>query len=299
MRINIDYIDLAGKRSHIVEEIGTFALIKHLALAGQGYLPTLSQYTRMVGMFLHYIEYLRPQELSESRFSLPPKIRQDPTEKGNFSNLVGKGIADYLSKKLSGGKITHSYEGVMLVEDHPISGGRPDLYCVGDGSQFAIEAKGLSASTVSDNEMQNHKKQAESGILPVNFSIASVSYNLYEEVSCRYHDPFNDAVPMDYSLHKKLNKAYYARLNEFVASREFQVRTVNLGGHKCVLLDILGPGTPYNLLFENHLCFVLILELRFLLDLEDVYTFNPEPVEKPNFYLDTDGVGVGMFPVDL
>src|SRR5208283_2967007 len=166
MDILIEYIDQAREVSNRTESINAFGLMKHIAIAGQGYLPSIKYYTRICGIFCHYIEYLNRTALTTSSFSLPPSIRRDPTEQGQFSNLVGKGLGDFLSRQLSGAKVTHSYEAAMILAGIPISGNRPDLYCIGDTFQFALEAKGFSAASISAKEMLKYKNQAQSGPLP-------------------------------------------------------------------------------------------------------------------------------------
>jgi hypothetical protein len=208
MNIEIEYIDQNSILSSRSEDISNFAILKHLAIAGQWYLPALKYYTRIIGIFLHYVEYLDRTTLNSSKFSLPPTIRRDPTETGQFSNLVGKGIGDFLSKRLSGAKVTHNYEAAMILQGIPLSGSRPDLYCIGEAFQFAVEAKGFSAANVSAREMLRHKNQANSGPLPVNFCVASVSYNLYTQVKCNYHDPFDRNVELNVTINRELNSVH-------------------------------------------------------------------------------------------
>ena len=209
MDIQIEYIDQNSNLSNRTESINNFGILKHLAIAGQGYLPSLKRYIRTFGMLCHYIEYLNSSSLNSSKFSLPPQIRRDPTEKAQFSNLAGKAIGDFLSKRLSGAKVTHNYEAAMTGAGFPISGSRPDLYCIGDNFQFAVEAKGFSRSTISSREMLRHKSQASSGRLRVNFSVASVAYNLYAQAKCNYHDPFDHNVELSVAINRELNRRYY------------------------------------------------------------------------------------------
>jgi hypothetical protein len=292
MNISTEYIDQAGNLSNRIESINTFGLVKHMAIAGQGYLPSIKYYTKTFGIFCHYIEYLDSASLNESRFSLPPSERRDPTERGQFSNLVGKGLGDFLSRRLSGAKITHGYEAAMTVAGIPISGSRPDLYCIGNGFQFALEAKGYSATTISAKEMLNHKSQAQSGPLPVNFSIASVSYNLYELVRCKYHDPFNDSIIYNAPVNRRLNRLYYEGIFEYLNFDYFRIEEGEIQNNHCYFIDILGPGTPYNFSIKGF-SLALILQSEFKrFTLGESSHFNETIIQEPFLYLDTDGIGI-------
>ena len=292
MNISIEYIDQTGNLSNRVESINTLGLVKHIAIAGQGYLPSIKYYTKIFGIFCHYIEYLNSAALNDSRFSLPPPERRDPTEKGQFSNLVGKGLGDFLSRQLSGGKVTHGYEAAMTLAGFPISGNRPDLYCLGDSFQFALEAKGYSATTVSANEMLNHKRQAQSGPLPVNFSVASVSYNLYELVQCKYHDPFNDNIQYNAPVNRELNRLYYTGIFEYLNFEYFRIEEGQIRKKHCYFIDILGADTPYNLRIGDF-SLALILQSEFKkFTLGEGIHFNETAIQEPRLYLDTDGIGV-------
>lgn len=291
MEISIEYIDQAGNLSNRTESINAFGLAKHIAIAGQGYLPSIKYYTKIFGIFFHYIEYLKLNALNASRFSLPPPIRHDPTEKGQFSNLVGKGLGDFLSRQLSGAKVTHNYEAAMTLAGIPVSGNRPDLYCIGDTFQFALEAKGYSTASISAKEMLKYKNQAQSGHLAVNFSVASVSYNLYERVQCNYHDPFNDNIEYNFSINQELNRRYYTGLFEYLDFDYFRIEEGEIQNKHCYFIDILGPGTPYTLSFEGYsLALILQTEFKKFVIKEEVH-FNETIIQEPLLYLDTDGVG--------
>ncbi len=291
MNIDIQYIDQAGNLYKRVESVNTIGLVKHIAIAGQGYLPSIKYYTKTFGIFCHYIEYLNSTSLNDSQFSFPPPERRDPTEKGQFSNLAGKGIGDFLSKRLSGAKVTHNYEAAMTVAGIPISGNRPDLYCIGNNFQFALEAKGFSAATISAKEMLSHKGQAQSGSLPVNFSVASVSYNLYELVRCKYHDPFNDNIQYNAAVNRELNRIYYTGIFEYLNFDYFRIVEGEIHNKHCFFIDILGPGTPYGLRIANF-GLALILQSDFKkATLSESFAFNETAIQEPFLYLDTDGIG--------
>lgn len=131
MILEVEILDASAQIQRTTIDLPLLGLLKHLAIAGQGYMPSAKEYIRTIGMFLHYIEYLSPRALLDSHFSEPPSIRRDPTEKGDFSTIAGKGIADFLCRRISGAKVTFNYEAAMTVNGHRIRGQRPDLYCIG------------------------------------------------------------------------------------------------------------------------------------------------------------------------
>ena len=214
------------------------AFVKHLAISGQAYAPKMQKLVRAIGMFLHYNKYIQRKEFYVgNRFSEPPFELSDPTEKGQFSNLAGKAIADFLSKKINSSIYTVNYEAAMRMHIPPIplsNNGkqvkRPDLLAFSKDECFAIEAKGYSSEGCAN--MKKHKTQSMAGGIKVNFSIASVSYNLYNEVKCKYHDPFNDNVPYDNELLKRLTKKYYNGLLDFLNPEYFSYQKVKIQGEE-------------------------------------------------------------------
>ena len=290
----MEYVDQNRNVSISREKIGRLGLFKHLAVAGQGYLPSLRYYTRVAGIIFQYIEYMNRGALSANRFSEPPASRRDPTEKGHFSNLVGKGIGDFLAKRLSGAKITHSYEAAMTLAGIKIQGRRPDLYCLGEKVQFAAEAKGYAAGSISAMEMLKYKNQAMSGPLPVNFSIASVSFNLYERVCCKYYDPFDRAVEFNSSLNSELNRLYYSGIYEYLDYTFFRIEEGEIHNRQCFFIDIIGHGTPFSISFGDW-NLALILQSNFKrFTIKESTSFNETTIQEPGIYLDTDGIGFCM-----
>ncbi len=298
MDIEIENLDSAGSTHHQTEFLSELALLKHLAMAGQGFMPSIRHYTKAIGIFLHYIEYLNPAALRNSRFSEPPPMRQDPTEKGQFSNLVGKGVADFLSRRLSHAKVTFSYEAVMAVNGNKIKGRRPDLYCIGQGFQFAVEAKGLAKAEVSSAEMAKHKKQSRQGPVPVNFSIASISFNLFHSARCKYHDPINKNTSYNQRANDALLYFYYRGIFEYLDDKFFRVEIGEIEGMRCFFIDIIGPGTPYSILLDGRLSLCLVLQEDFKAYTIDSnikkHFFNERQITGPNYYLDTDGIGFAL-----
>jgi hypothetical protein len=226
MEIHVDYIDTGGIHSELTYHLPYLGFIKHLACAGQRYMPTPQKLMRSLGMFLHYSLYLDRRSFNVNRFSEPPPLLSDPTEKAQFSNLAGKAIADFLSKRISGSLFTVSYEAAMRVEGLRVIGARPDLIAYSSSAVFAIEAKGRSRSDPGD--MTEHKTQANSGPLPVNFSVASIAYDIYREVKCNYHDPFKENISYPSDSLTKTSRQYYTGLADFLNQSVFESDIVSI-----------------------------------------------------------------------
>jgi hypothetical protein len=207
------------------------AFVKHLAIAGQGYAPKPQKLIRTLAMFLHYRSYIQRHSFDNNKFSEPPIQLSDPTEKGQFSNLAGKAIADFLSKRIGNSTFTVNYEAAMRMNKPriPISGSRPDLLAFAPNNQkFAIEAKGFSKKFVNDDEMNNYITQSQAGKINVDYTVACVSYNLYDKIKCKYYDPENDDKSTDKELLKKLSQQYYSGLLEFLNEKYFRFDTIEI-----------------------------------------------------------------------
>lgn len=211
------------------------AYAKHLAIAGQGYAPRPQKLIRTLAMFFHYRSYIQRRAFYSDRFSEPLTQFSDPTEKGQFSNLAGKAIADFLSKRIDQSIYTVNYEAAMRLKHMPLNVGRPDLLAYKQNSMFAIEAKGYSGG---HGNMATHKKQSQTGGIPVDFSVACVSYDLYKQVKCKYHDPFNDNASYDNELLRRLTKEYYSGLSEFLNEKYFYSRLTEIQGEKFYEIEL-------------------------------------------------------------
>lgn len=236
MNLTVEYRDATGIISNQTHNLTQIAFAKHLAIAGQGLSPRPQKLIRTLSMFFHYYYYMQRHAFNNNRFSEPPIELSDPTEKGQFSNLAGKAIADFLSKRIDQSIFTINYEAAMRLRNMPLNTRRPDLIAFNQNSMFAIEAKGYSSGYVN---MTTHKAQSQTGGLPVNFSVACVSYNLYNDVRCKYHDPYNDNVPYDKELLKKLTQQYYSGLAEFLNEKYFKYREIEIQGEKFYEVELL------------------------------------------------------------
>lgn len=238
MKIEVEYIDLSKKKFNNIYNISLLAFIKHMAIAGQGYSPKPYKLMRTLGMFVHYNLYTRNFSAKSNKFSEPPIILSDPTEKGHFSNLAGRAIADYLSKRIHKSKLTVTYEAAMKIIDKPYTGPRPDLIAFNKSKCFTIEAKGYSK--LGPGDMNAHKIQAGSGSpkITVNFSVASVAYGLYESIKVKYHDPINDDEPFNVELLAQLSREYYSGLLHFL-NNDPSYREVEFEGKYFYEVDII------------------------------------------------------------
>ena len=216
-------------------------------MAGQGYVPKPQKLIRSIAMFIHYSCYIQRQAFYNNKFSEPPIELSDPTEKGQFSNLAGKAIADFLSKRIDNSIYTVNYEAAMRMRKMPLNVGRPDLLAFSQNSRFAIEAKGYSGG---HRNMEVHKDQSKTGGIPVNFTVACISYNLYENVHCKYHDPFNDNVPYDNELLNQLTKEYYSGLSKFLNEKYFNFQVTEIQGEKFYEIEFL--YRPFEKLFQDE-----------------------------------------------
>lgn len=74
--------------------------------------------------------------------------------------------------------------------------------------------------------MRKYKKQAESSLIGVSSSIASVSYNLYNKV--KYHDPKNENFDYNRQLVNNLSMLYYQDIKEILECGIFTIDFVNV-----------------------------------------------------------------------
>lgn len=97
MKLEIEYKDGKGEKSKITRYISKLALIKHMAMAWQGYTPSISTFKKGFGIILAYSSYFPTN--TNNYFNNPSAYEYDHTEKSHFSNLAGKAIVDYLANK--------------------------------------------------------------------------------------------------------------------------------------------------------------------------------------------------------
>ena len=239
MRLEVEQLDRQGNIHQHTISMNKLAFAKHFAIAGQHYEPYFRKLPRILGVFLMYSNYLdRYSFYKENRFSEPPIEFSDPTSKAQFSNLAGRAIADFLSKRIDKCCFTVNYKAEMRIKKIPIKGSRADLIgFTEDQKTISIEAKGLCQRSISKGEMEKYKQQSRNGGLKVDYSIACVSYNLYERVRCKYHDPEGEEVKFDSELFRNLTKNYYSGLSSFIHS-DVITETREFGSEEFIIVNL-------------------------------------------------------------
>ncbi|WP_339786821.1 hypothetical protein NSQ38_02575 [Paenibacillus sp. FSL R7-0313] len=304
MKIRVEYKDVNGQINNQIHILSRIAFAKHLGIAGQGYAPKPQKLIRTISMFLHYSSYIQRKAFYEDRFSEPSIELSDPTEKGQFSNLAGKAIADFLSKRIDQSIFTVNYEAAMKMKGMALKGGRPDLFAFKKSGMFALEAKGYSGRS---GDMQTHKIQSQTGGIPVNFTVACVSYNLYKNIRCKYYDPLNDAIEFDSILLRQLTSKYYTGLLGFLNNEHFEYSElviqgesfyeVNLSDH---LFRLFSDESLHNLIylwkFHCDYKLSLILPRKIREYAKDGLEENEKPFlldsKENTLYIDNDRVGL-------
>lgn len=288
MKIEINYIDSFATTSLLHKDLSLPCFLKHAAVAGRAdYLSFPGRVTRALGVLAANHEYFDLKKLRWRGFQPLPPHMTDPTEQGDFSTIVGRAVADYLAKTLVGAKLTHSYEAAMLVIGYPLKGTRPDFYCVTSNEQFALEAKGYTKQYIGNASMAARKKQAAAGPIPVNFSIASVTYNLFGQVKCKFHDPVAPNTSFNYRLNSFLASIYYETIFQQVSSLKYTDR---------IIID----NREYNVYelptreFQNNLGISVLIptEIKEPLPQNEYLQIPREQYEDESVYIDSDGIGI-------
>ncbi|MBH8569265.1 hypothetical protein KB206_10245 [Microvirga sp. STS02] len=314
MKLTVYHTDAKKKTSTKLIYLSKLAFAKHMAISGQSFLPMPHKIMRTLGMFLHYNLYTRNFTKKSSRFSEPPTIFSDPTEKGHFSNLAGKAIADYLSKRLDNSALTLTYEAAMKVVDKDYRGPRPDLiaFDLARRQTFTIEAKGYSGNC---GNMLEHKKQASSGSpkIVVNFSVAAVSFHIYDSIKTNYCDPILDNSSINEEMLRELSKQYYSGLLSFIEN-DNNSTIINVNGTDYFKVNLI----PTSLIRKSKIDTILdpyssLLSMPTLQNFSLILPANiyqlasvgmsvgnsiqaenhvPQYVDTPGLYIDNDGVGL-------
>lgn len=284
MKLKVEHLDDKGNFKHLEFDLSYLQFTKHLAFAGMGVNRSRYDLFRFSGFMLEFVQYW---DFRYDHFTVPEIIFHDPTELGQISNRIGKGLADFLAKKIYGAKYTHNYESAMVQHGHPIKGKRPDLYCDTRTSQFAVEAKGFKATSVSPNQMLEHKSQSRQGPISVHFSVASVAYDLYGTPTVKFHDPVGKDNVYSKDVNQKLIAIYYRSILEsieYLGMEPYsQVENVPVG-YLAYRVPILPPRGSFYLLLHKS----IVSE-----QWGEIEGFNPEYDEDDVFtYIDVDGVGM-------
>jgi len=305
MILPVEYIDRNNNVILQNHRLTRLAFAKHFGLAGQFFAPSLNKLFRSIGFFFIYSPYFQKNDFNNNRFSEPPIFLSNPTEKGHFSNKAGIAIADFLSKRIDNSILTVTYEAAMRYHNIPIRNSHPDLLAFNKNDLFAIEVKGSSKNTV---DMTGAKTQSTSGGINVNFSVACASYNLYNNIKCKYYDPVDNNFKYDSNLLEGLSKSYYKGLSEYLNEDYFEINEFNFQNEKFHEIGLFNKYFRHLLGFSIHneqLTNILDIYSPKLLLPEKIFDFaqngisrdtlpfimNPNDKES-NIYIDNDRVGL-------
>jgi hypothetical protein len=186
------------------------AFLKHFVCVGHKSVSHWKKIKEGLGAYLYFYDYMRA--FTANHFFLPHK-NYNYTKQNHFSACAGLAIADFLAKRIDNSLYTEHYEAALQQKKLKISGERPDLLAFTKDAMFAIEAKGRKDN---HGNMEKHKNQSRQGEIPVNFSVACVSYNIYKKIECKYYDPNNKDISFDKELFNNLTKKYYKGFIDFL-----------------------------------------------------------------------------------
>ena len=280
MKILLEHIDGSGKTRQETVSLGYLAFCKHAALAGAGKRKPAFYSSRYNGIVSEFRQYWESRATS---FSLPIPFRNDPSEKAYVSYKVGRALADYFAKKIYSARFTHNYEDAMKLSGYSITGNRPDFYCDTLKKQFAIEAKGTDKKSISDRKMREHKTQSKCGPLSVQFSVASVAYNLYASPSVKFHDPIGEDVEYNKESNQELRSQYFNSILDSVAE-------MNLPENQIVKGDYISYVLPT----DNQQALSLLVH-RAIVERDwggDDWFPENQDTEEDSIYIDLDGIGL-------
>lgn len=303
MELEVIHQDLSGTKTNKIINISIVGLLKHFGLAGQDYGTTLRAIRRAIGAYFYYYDYFERASLINSRFSKPANYFYDPTDQGDFSTIAGRAIADYLARRINNATHTVTYEAAMKMNgftDMRVS--RADLYCYNSTKQFAIESKGFGVRTVSDNAMNTHKNQSGQGPLYIDFSVASVSFNLYDKIKTKYYDPINENGGYNEELNRKLSIDYYSGFAKLVSEHKNDFPKLALSeSNEYFLIPIFdsyqglykGGRFRRRRFYKDNVIF-LVLDSRIENFAREGFVNNKQVdfVAEDGLYIDNDGVGL-------
>jgi hypothetical protein len=287
MRYKLEHLLASGSIQRSTGDIGFLAFCKHLAFAGFGVQKSPMFIYRYLGFFFEWRQYWQS---NPDYFSILSPFDNDPTERSYISNKIGCAYADYFAKKLYGAKFTHAYEDAMVRHGYPVKGERPDYYCDNLSQQFAVESKGLSKGAVSQNEMTNHKQQSQRGPVPVNFTAASVAYDLYQNPKVKFHDPANDNIEYSDEINLQLRSLYLSAVLDFLESLGAERSRSDYDNYFSFSLDYLRtPVSEFRLLVHRA-----IISREWMSNdwLEGINQNEERDADNYGPYIDLDGIGL-------
>ena len=285
MDINVELKDSAGSKHSFVESISTLKFLKHASFAGMGpnfgWIPAIFS---SIGLAFHF----------GSKFALRSDHIErtcpiyDPDDLRDMSRVTGRAIGDIFAKSHFNARYTLCYEHALAVTGTTSSGKSPDFYCIDHSGlkAFTVEAKGFSQRTIGSKQFIRHKSQSKSSQLPINYSVASVTHNIYNEIKARIEDPDYDSSPLDPSFSRALIDNYFTTINQrlslFCEAREIHnIHGIPYRAYDATQYMVMPPRGGR--LFE----FLIPLEIP-------ANTADSPELEDETTYFDRDGIGLRL-----
>lgn len=268
------------------------ALIKHFGFAGFGYGKTIESLYRGMGAVMYYYNHFDLNLLTLRGFKKPPALISEPTALAQFSNVLGKAIGDFLVKKIYDVQVTVHYESEMVLRGLSVSGSRPDLYCISESEQFAVECKGFSRSSVSESDMEQYKNQSEQGPveIQVNRSIASATYNIYDGLKNKFYDPVNPGAPYNSELNSSIIKEYYGIFFPLLSQASMTYRDQSNLEAVAVIDNIIPDFLP-----DYRISLLICKKIEECYKTGRLYKFSSFDSTHPKeSYIDSDGIGIKL-----
>ena len=178
MNISVDFIGIVEMQETKKYNMSKLAFIKHLAIAEQGYLPSLHKLIRTLSRFVLFSPFLKKEAFRDNRFSEPNFFYNDNEPKRLFPGLAGLAFADYLSKRIDKSIFSISFDALHSNSPRSQRVLDPDLLCFSNQFVFGIESKFKNYSRNSRN-WSAPQNQIDLNLLNINYLVFAVTYNVY------------------------------------------------------------------------------------------------------------------------
>lgn len=256
MELKVKHKTQNGEIRDETHSLGYYALIKHIVCAGTGRFSifnSLYYLRKSFGMLSYYNEYLNRHDFELGKFSCPPETSNhyDPTELSQFSCIAGKGIADFLAKRIDNAIFSVGYEAFLKQNRITLRGTRADLVLFkNNGERFVLESKGRKSKyeekTLNDALQQTRKGLSVLSQYEINFGVVCASFDLYNDIKSYYYDPsFGDEIKRNSTL-KELSKLYYKSFFEILKNSK-NTKTFKHKGEVFINIEL----SEFSI-FENH-----------------------------------------------
>lgn len=209
-------------------------IVKHFVIAGCGNVGGKKEFRKAKGALIYFEDYF-PDNENAKGFVAQTGYLYDPTAKAQFSNLVGKALADYFFKRIVVNGITINYEAMMKIKLGSVKNvSRPDLYGICNSSKvYAIEAKGFTNTT---KKKQEHKNQALNAPLHADYHIASVTENIYTKIHVDFYDPSLEEIKIK-CTEEDCTAAYYGQIIKDFLSDDNYERVIKRHNNNYIILE--------------------------------------------------------------